>query len=188
MEPVAPAASFGSWDAEVRQEGPEAPSNQRLTLIALCFFRDQFQLAKFWTYASMATSFCPLCSCVMTLVDLALTKMLAVHIVGCASGFLTLPWDQRSGRHQQAGKAFQVSLLRTFSRTYLPVATSSSINGYQAIGDLLETSILISPRPSTRGFAFAEALMDHSAFMIVSAYSPVARSVPEGELNNRGSL
>ena len=107
VETVAPAASFGSWDAEVRQEGPRAPSNQRLTLIALCFFRDQFQLAKFWTYASVETSFCPLCSCVMTLVNLALTKMLAVQIVGCVSGILTLPWDQRSGRHQQAGNAFK---------------------------------------------------------------------------------
>ena len=86
------------------------------------------------------------------------------------------------------GKRLQVSLLCTFSGTYLPVATSSLINGYQAIEDLLETSILISPRPSTRGLAFAEALMDHSVFMIVSANSPMARSVPEGELDNRGSL
>lgn len=90
METVAPAASLGSWDAGVRQEGPKGPSNQRLTLIALCFFRDQSQLAKFWTYASVATSFWPLCSCVMTVVNVALTKMLAVRIVGCASEILTL--------------------------------------------------------------------------------------------------
>ena len=86
------------------------------------------------------------------------------------------------------GKRLQVPLPCTFSGTYLPVATSSLINGYQAIEDLLETSILISPRPSTRGLAFAEALVDHSAFMIISANSPVARSDPEGELDNSGSL
>ena len=88
----------------------------------------------------------------------------------------------------RGGKRLQVPLPCTFSGTYLPVATSSLINGYQAIEDLLETSILISPRPSTRGLAFAEALVDHSAFMIISANSPVARSDPEGGLDNSGSL
>lgn len=38
VETVASATSFGSWDAEVRLQNPRGLSNQRLTLIALCFF------------------------------------------------------------------------------------------------------------------------------------------------------
>ncbi len=57
-----------------------------------------------------------------------------------------------------------------------------------AIEDLLGKSVVISPRPSTRGLAFAEALVNHSAFVIISANSPVARSDLWKGLDDRNSL
>lgn len=74
----------------------------------------------------------------MTVVNVALTKMLAVQIVGCASGNSDVALGSALSAAPTGGKRLQVPLPCTFSATHLPVATSSLKNGYQAIEDLLE--------------------------------------------------
>ena len=82
METVASASLFGSWDAEVRLHIPRGLSNQRLTLIAPLLFLKSFSACEVLDLCTAwQLAFAPCCSCVMTVVIVALTKMLAVQIV-----------------------------------------------------------------------------------------------------------